>query len=250
MNVERIRRAIEQSELSQAEIARRVSAKLGQQIDRSIINKIAKNRRDVSANEAVALEYVLAMHDEPRRVSLDEEWQEEQAERDEAEARPVFGKDQTYRGILKGSIPEIDVSAGAGEGKLGEIVTLAIGTETYSGHAVVEEWVFPEPYVSHELNAKKGTVFVMPVVGDSMEPTYRPGDRILVDTGQTTIVDDTVFVISDGYDGPKIKRLSPIFGSSPRMIQIVSDNQNVPMQTYPLADFTIIGRVVGVVSRR
>jgi transcriptional regulator with XRE-family HTH domain len=246
------------SRLAELERNSSQAAKLGG-LERSFVRDILNGKkRSVGADklEKLAIGLDLSIEElsstaEPRRVSLEEEWREEQASLPEQNGYGrVEGGSGGYRPTTPGAIPEINVMAGAGEGEVGGTVQLVIGKETYVGHSVVAEWVFPEPYFLNELHATRGKTHVMPVIGDSMEPTYRPGDRILVDTSQTDIMDDTVFVISDGMDVPKIKRLSPIFGSSPRMVQIVSDNPRVPTQTYPLAEITIIGRVVGVVSRR
>lgn len=185
---------------------------------------------------------------EPRRLSLDDEWRE-----DMEAIRPhegdVYDPD-AYKPRIPGAIPEIDVQAGAGEGAVGDMLTLQLGGESYSGHKITGEWLFPEEWLRAEINASASKTMVMPIKGDSMEPTYRPGDRVLVDLSQKTITEDTVYVISDGQSAPRIKRLVEVMFSKPRRVKIVSDNVAIGDQEVDLEDLTIIGRVVGVVSRR
>lgn len=185
---------------------------------------------------------------EPRRLSEDEEWREDMASLGGPEAE-AYNPDG-YRPKIRGAIPEIDVTLGAGEGAVGEMLTLQLGGEAYSGHKIIGEWLFPEEYLRSEINASATKTMVMPVKGDSMEPTYRPGDRVLVDLSQRTITEDTVYVISDGHSAPRIKRLVEVMFSKPRRVKIVSDNVAIDDQEVDLEALTIIGRVVGVVARR
>lgn len=189
---------------------------------------------------------------EPRRLTEAEEYAEEQemlraaAERSGERAYNPDG----YKPRVKGAIPEIDVQLGAGEGSVGEMLTLDLGGAAYSGHKVVEEWLFPEDYLRSEIQTAVSKTLVMPVRGDSMEPTYRPGDRVLVDCTQRTLTEDTVYVISDGESPPQIKRLQRVMFSQPTQVEIISDNPANSRQTVELARVRIVGRVVGVVSKR
>lgn len=127
---------------------------------------------------------------------------------------------------------------------------LTKGSEAYSGHRVTAEWLFPPNWIENELHASRTRTFVVPIRGDSMEPTYRPGDRVLVDRSQNTLTEDTVYLISDGESHPRVKRLVEVMFSKPRQVHVVSDNPAIDNQTVALSDLTIIGRVVGVASRR
>lgn len=188
---------------------------------------------------------------EPRRLSEDDEYREEQAElhRRSAGSSRAYNPDN-YKPRIPGMIPELDGQLGAGEGTDGQMLTLPLGGEAYSGHAIVDEWLFPETWLRQEINASVSKTIVMPIIGDSMEPSYRPGDRVLVDRTQNRLLSDSVYVISDGESAPKIKRLVEVMFSKPRMVNIVSDNPAIADQSVPAADLTILGRVVGVVSRR
>jgi transcriptional regulator with XRE-family HTH domain len=149
---------------------------------------------------------------------------------------------------LRGAIPEIDVLVGAGEGTIGEVVTLPIGEESYSGHPITAEWLIPETYTLHELHINRARSLVMKVVGDSMMPTYAPGDRVIVDLQQTAMTVDGVYVISDGDSPPQIKRLQRVLFSTPVEVDVVSDNQSHKIQRVEMERLRIIGRVAGRVS--
>lgn len=151
---------------------------------------------------------------------------------------------------IDGAIPEIDVKLGAGTGSIGEVINLPVGRGNVSGHAVVAEWLIPAPYLRHEANAAPNQTIVMEVVGDSMQPTYMPGDRVLVDLSQDRFVSDTVYAISDGVSEPQIKRLQRIPFSDPVEVRIISDNPNLETFTADLSRVRIIGRICGHIARK
>lgn len=155
-----------------------------------------------------------------------------------------------YHPKIRSALPELDVWAGAGEGRDGEIIALQMGEENYSAHKVTAEWLLPESFLYGQARATKSQTLVLPVIGDSMFPTYNYGDRILVDLSQKSFVPDTVFVISDGISPPRIKRLVLVHGTKPPKVRIISDNQLVPSEEHFLTDVVIIGRVCGVIARR
>ena len=83
---------------------------------------------------------------------------------------------------------------------------------------------------------------VITVWGDSMEPTLRDGDLVLVDTGQNEPHREGIYVLRMGED-LLIKRLA--FGLD--HITIISDNPAIKDEVVPrerLDDLAIIGRVV------
>lgn len=156
---------------------------------------------------------------------------------------------ENYSGKVPGAVPEIDAKAGAGNGNVGEheVVTLRRG-ETYVGHKVVSEWVFPSTYLRHELRMQPGDIMVLEVVGDSMSPTLESGDRVMVDTTYSKPTPDGIYVIEEG-DGPMVKRLQLIRRSDPPEIRIISDNKHHEPYTLRLEDIRIIGRVSGRVTK-
>lgn len=167
------------------------------------------------------------------------------------EQRESFGTSslENYSGKVPGAVPEIDAKAGAGNGNVGEheVVTLRRG-ESYVGHKVVSEWVFPPAYLRHELRMQPGDIMVLEVVGDSMSPTLESGDRVMVDTTYSKPTPDGIYVIEEG-DGPMVKRLQLIRRSDPPEIRIISDNKHHEPYTLRLEDVRIIGRVSGRVTK-
>ena len=156
---------------------------------------------------------------------------------------------ENYKGDVPGAVPEVDARAGAGSGQVGdhEIVTLQRG-ETYVGHRVISDWVFPSAFLRHELHVQPGGIMVLEVVGDSMSPTLETGDRVIVDTSHSRPTPDGIYVIEEG-DGPMVKRLQLVRRSEPAEVRIISDNSHHETYTLRLDDIRIIGRVSGRVSR-
>lgn len=150
-----------------------------------------------------------------------------------------------FKGEVPGSIPEIDARAGAGVGSVGEheIVKVREG-ESIVGHKVISEWLFPSPYLRHELRANPGKTVVLEVIGDSMSPTLESGDRVLVDTSYQRPNPDGIYVIDDG-DGPMVKRVQLVRPSNPEQIRIISDNKNQEPYSRLLSEIRIVGRVAG-----
>lgn len=155
-----------------------------------------------------------------------------------------------WRPHTEGAIPEIDVKLGAGEGIVGEVINLPIGAESISAHPIVAEWRLPDDYLRVEVKASPGFSIIVEIIGDSMFPTYAPGDRVIVDLSQNRLVSDTVYAISDGFSEPQIKRLQRVPFSDPVQVRIISDNPALETFTVELERLTVIGRVVGQITRR
>ncbi|ATE84633.1 repressor protein CI [Sinorhizobium phage phi2LM21] len=151
---------------------------------------------------------------------------------------------------VDGAVPEVDVKLGAGFGTVGEVINLPVGRETVAGHRVVAEWLIPESYLRNEAKVSPASTLIMEIVGDSMMPTYLPGDRVIVDLAQNSMLTDTVYAISDGQTEPQIKRLQRVPFSDPPQVRIISDNPALETFTVELERLTIIGRVCGHIARR
>lgn len=82
--------------------------------------------------------------------------------------------------------------------------------------------------------------------GDSMEPTIRDGEVVLIDRAKVTPgMDDKIWAVAVGEVG-MIKRLRALPDGS---IEIHSDNPHVPPATAHDGELHVIGRVVAVVRR-
>lgn len=82
--------------------------------------------------------------------------------------------------------------------------------------------------------------------GDSMEPTIRSGEIILIDRSQQTPrMDDGIWAVVHGEIG-MIKRLRQLPGGA---VELHSDNQLVRPQTAVDGELHVVGRVIAVVRR-
>lgn len=174
----------------------------------------------------------------------------------EFEPEPEFDPDagnaassaEPYKPSLPNARPEIDVKPGAGLGTVGQ--TFGVNSKgIVTGHRVVAEWVIPPDYMRHELGARPSMIMVMQVIGDSMEPTLKHNDRVLVDISQNVFGPDAVYVIDDGDGEPRVKRLTKNIMSDPPSVSIKSDNPLAEQRVQVLLGaFRIVGRVVGRVT--
>ncbi|MHC3940195.1 XRE family transcriptional regulator [Paenochrobactrum sp. BZR 201-1] len=149
-----------------------------------------------------------------------------------------------------GAIPELDIKLGAGNGTIGDIINLPVGDGSVSGHKVIREWVIPLDYLREEIKSSPSHTTIMEVVGDSMHPSYLPGDRVLVDLSQNSVTTDTVYAISYDDEPPQIKRLQKIPFSEPKQVKVISDNPMLETFTVELDKLTIIGRICGHMARK
>nr|WP_307233314.1 LexA family transcriptional regulator [Pararhizobium capsulatum] len=151
---------------------------------------------------------------------------------------------------IAGAVPELDLKVGAGLGIVGDVINLPTGAGNISGHRVVSEWLIPGEYLRNEAKVQASVTIITEIIGDSMTPTYMPGDRVIVDLSQNKLVTDTVYVISDGEGEPQIKRLQRVPFSDPAQVLIISDNPNLQTFTVELDKLTIIGRICGHIARK
>ncbi len=128
-------------------------------------------------------------------------------------------------------IPRYDVRASAGSGTM-------VNDEELLGLMA-----FDEMFLRRQLGVRGEDLATVDATGDSMEPTIRDGDLLLIDTTNSEIRDGRIYVINiDGF--LSVKRLQVQFGGK---IALVSDNTRYapqivsPSEREPLR---IVGRVV------
>lgn len=155
-----------------------------------------------------------------------------------------------WKPSIDGALPEIDVKLGAGHGTVGETINLPVGEGSITGHKVIAEWLIPMDYLRNEAKVSPNFTIIQEIIGDSMIPTYMPGDRVIVDLSQNAMSSDTVYAISDGASEPQIKRLQKIPFSDPPQVLIISDNPNLQTFTVDLERLSIIGRICGHIARK
>lgn len=89
---------------------------------------------------------------------------------------------------------------------------------------VVDWFAFKESWVRQVLGTTPANLGLVTAVGDSMEPTIRHGDVILVDRGVDQVHDDAIYVIEQ-WGQLKVKRLHRAAKGS---VTIRSDNPAYP----------------------
>lgn len=119
------------------------------------------------------------------------------------------------------------------------------------GGAVIEHeaaddaLIFKEDWIRFELGARPQDLYLIRVAGDSMEPTLRSGDTILVDRRATRPDREGVYILRMN-EMLLVKRLQALPGGK---VKVASDNQafaafDVQMEDIEGGDLCIIGRVV------
>jgi len=128
-------------------------------------------------------------------------------------------------------LPVYDATASAGPGQM-------IGRE-----AVVHRIAFREEWIRTVSKAPLDQLAVISVDGDSMEPTLRPGDTVLIDFRQNQPGDkDGIYVIRTG-NGLQVKRVQVELGK--QLITVLSDNPAYgPQPHLNPDDIHVIGRVI------
>lgn len=133
-------------------------------------------------------------------------------------------------------IPRVDVMAAAGDAVL-------LPTEE-----IVDFLLFKKSWLRRELGIDPQRAVVVQAKGDSMKPSIRDGDLLLVEVLQEPANDDGIYVINVG-GRVMVKRLQFLLD---RSIKIVSDNPAYEPQVIKddkAEGFWVVGRVVWSGSR-
>ena len=101
---------------------------------------------------------------------------------------------------------------------------------------------FPLADFSNMTTAAADMVKAVRLTGDSMSPTLKDGDYILVDTAEQRFSTDGLYLINFS-NNLVVKRLQQI---SANELLILSDNANYKSATTPISDVCIAGKVVYV----
>lgn len=127
-------------------------------------------------------------------------------------------------------VPRYDVEASAGHGAFAD------------REQVVDYMAFREDWVRRTLRVEPDNLVLITAVGDSMEPTIRAGDLMLIDTGVARIQDDAIYVLVKRGE-LIVKRVQQFFNGT---VAIKSDNDAYEEETIPPAgvdDVRVAGRV-------
>ncbi|ROQ00473.1 phage repressor protein C with HTH and peptisase S24 domain [Stella humosa] len=133
-------------------------------------------------------------------------------------------------------VPELDIRAGAGGVQLSEAMIDDPGSRL---------WQLPAPMLQAQTTAPMGALRIISVFGDSMEPEFPPGTKVLVDTSDTVPTPPGVFVVFDGL-GLALKRVQHIAFSEPPTVRISSDNTRYDSYERAIGEAHLQGRVIGL----
>jgi len=121
-----------------------------------------------------------------------------------------------------------------------------MGATYLDGPVESEKRVFSRSWLRNFTRAAPEQLFWTLGDGDSMEPTIRSGEVILIDRSQDTLRSaDGIWAVTVG-DIVQVKRLRPRANGA---VEILSDNPAVPPDLAVDGELHVIGRVVAVVRR-
>ncbi|QHC36484.1 helix-turn-helix domain-containing protein [Komagataeibacter xylinus] len=157
----------------------------------------------------------------------------ESISRAERASMPVHNEDGAV------TVHEYDISPQAGAGAIVDHTAAGEG----ESHPTLDSWRIPRDFIRNYL-PDTGGLAIIRVAGNSMEPEFVAGDRVLVDTGHRIPSPDGVYVLWNGM-GVVIKQLMLVPNSRPPRIRIISVNPTYPVDEVDASDLVINGRVVG-----
>jgi hypothetical protein len=104
-------------------------------------------------------------------------------------------------------------------------------------------WSFPLGWIKYALKANAESLRMVSVDGDSMEPDFRSGDHLMIDTDRRAPSPPGVFVMFDGV-GLIARSLEFLPNSDPAIVLIRSPGQMASDVEVPLDEIQIIGRAI------
>jgi phage repressor protein C with HTH and peptisase S24 domain len=102
---------------------------------------------------------------------------------------------------------------------------------------------FSRDLVENELRVPVDSLLAMVAEGNSMEPDFRGGDQILVDTRRKSLAQPGAFCLWDG-DGHVVKFLERIPGTDPVRVRVISANSIYEPTERLLDEINLVGRVI------
>lgn len=142
----------------------------------------------------------------------------------------------------KGSVPQIDVTAGMGGGGVTGEINVEHNGIIISADQVSGRWSLPE-FIHARIGVPAQRMAALPVQGDSMSPTLKDGDVIFVDTAHRQPSPDGIYALADDFGGVIVKRLESHGGDG--RVRIISDNPLHQPYERSIEEMFIFGRYVG-----
>lgn len=122
-------------------------------------------------------------------------------------------------------------------------IQAAAGTGTWADEEhVVDHLAFRGDWLRRTIGVDPRQLVLITAVGESMEPTIRAGDLLLVDTAVTSVIDDAIYVVVKAGH-LVVKRLQTFFNGA---VSVKSDNPAYVEETISPADapsLIVAGRV-------
>ncbi|WP_052026844.1 S24 family peptidase [Rhodovulum sp. PH10] len=243
--VDWIQAALLHKGMSQAELARQLSERLGRAIDRAAVNKLAKGRRRLMLDEMVAISQITGF----RPLRVDQNGDEEHLSSEEVASttgHPLGGVvfDGAPRNIPAGEIPQVDARLGLGHSDDVSTIQIAIGNNSFAAVPVVDTWKIPANVIQRRFHGTVSSLHIVECMGDSMEPRIHDGDFVFIDTAHRTPSPPGIFALFDGL-GQTLKRLEVIPDTDPIRVRIIPNNPQYTSYEELLSNVKIIGRYVG-----
>lgn len=142
---------------------------------------------------------------------------------------PKFKQVETPEGFIL--VPRYDVTGSMGNGHV------------IHSEQIVDHLAFRAEWVRTELGTSPTSLVLISAVGDSMEPTLRAHDLLLIDRSVLTVKQDAIYAFA--VDGElRVKRIQRLFDGS---LIVKSDNPGYTTETLTpqqAETINIIGRVV------
>lgn len=127
---------------------------------------------------------------------------------------------------------EYDIHAGAGDGTVPHL--------DGNGQAyMVAEWTVPRALLPAQYQS--GNIAIIRVQGDSMIPEILPEERVMVDTSQTFVGPEGIYLLWES-DSLLVKRVQKLPG---KKLRIVSRNPEYLPYEQPVEEVRVLGRVIG-----
>ena len=147
-------------------------------------------------------------------------------------------------GEIEGATPVIEDpdETFVGIQHIGARVTMGEGRMADGAPGPGRDYRFRRGWIREELRASPSQLRIMVVEGDSMAPTLRDGDTVMIDLTRTSPNPPGIFVLHDG-GGLVAKRVENIPGCDPPRVRILSDNPLYAPHEAPAAGIRILGRV-------
>lgn len=213
MDIELIRRALAKPGKTQ----RGLAAALG--VDPAAVNRLLKGERQLKASEIGPLASYLEIEVTPDEQAITGVRQ-----------RPRHPNVVDIGPDAFALVPVYDASASAGPGRIG-------------GDVVVSRIAFRLDWLQSVTRARIEDLAVIKVDGDSMEPTLRHGDTVLIDRTQTNLVGREGIYVIRVDDCLQVKRVAA--NPVERRLTLGSDNAAYPsFRDIRPQDVDVIGRVI------